>query len=49
MTKENKPKVKKVMGKLRNFNTGLTKEFTNPIAKATKSAVVKLSTVIPFK
>ena len=49
MTKENNPKVIKVIGKLMIFNTGLINEFTNPIARATKSAVVNPSTVIPFK
>ena len=49
MTNENRPKVAKVIGKLISFNTGLTNEFKKAIIKATNKAVVKVSTVIPFK
>ena len=49
MTNENKPNVKKVIGKLIIFRMGFTKEFKNPIAKATMMAVVNPSTVMPFK
>ena len=49
MAKENKPKVIKVIGKLMILRTGLTNEFKNPIAKATQSATVNPSTVIPLR
>lgn len=49
MTKENNPKVINVIGKLIIFSTGLTKEFKNPIAKATQSATVNPSTEIPLR
>lgn len=49
MTKENKPKVINVIGKLIILSTGLTKEFKNPMAKATQSATVNPSTVIPLR
>lgn len=49
MTKENKPKVINVIGKLIILSTGLTKEFKNPMAKATPIAIVNPSTVIPLR
>ncbi len=49
ITKENKPKVAKVMGKLMIFKTGFTNEFKKAIMRATNKAVVNESTVIPFK
>jgi hypothetical protein len=38
-----------VIGKLIILRMGFTKEFKNPIAKATQSATVNPSTVIPLR
>jgi hypothetical protein len=38
-TSENKPNVNTLIGKVKIFNTGLTKTFSNPIKRATSKAV----------
>ena len=48
MTNKNKPKVKKVTGKVNNTKIGFTKKFNNPKTIATFRAVVNSSMITPF-
>ena len=49
ITRENKPNVKKVIGKVKNEKIGLINVLINPKTKATPTAVRKLDTATPSK
>ena len=47
ITKVNKPKVKRLIGKVIKIKTGLTKTLMTPKNKASQKAVQKLATATP--